>query len=295
MSLLTLGGLTLGGSAAAVLLALAGRTTWGRYGSKWRCWAWLALCLRLAVPLPLMPQSERRAPIQMDLPPAAAVPPAPVFPGDAPGPAPIPEPTPSVSAPEAPSCPDYQPPAPARRPSLSSAQIALGVWLLGAAAFLVRTGAAHLRFLRWLKRWAAPVTGGEAIAAFNQLGNRLGLDRRPRLLVCQGLKAPMLAGLLRPAILLPQEGVSGETLGFSLLHELTHYRRRDVWLKTLALWVNALHWFNPLMWYMVRLVERDIELACDEDALRSLPKSDFAAYGQTILDAVARLQGKDGM
>ena len=124
------------------------------------------------------------------------------------------------------------------------------------------------RTLRWLKRWAAPVTGGEAIAAFNQLGNRLGLDRRPRLLVCQGLKAPMLAGLLRPAILLPQEGVSGETLGFSLLHELTHYRRRDVWLKTLALWVNALHWFNPLMWYMVRLVERDTELACDEDALR---------------------------
>ena len=296
MSLLTLGGLTLGGSAAAVLLALAGRTTWGRYGSKWRCWAWLALCLRLAVPLPLMPQSERRAPIQMDLPPAAVTSPAPVVPGGAPGSAPAPEPKePAASAPEASSSPDVQPPARARRPSLSSAQIALGVWLLGAAAFLAWTGAAHLRFLRWLRRWAAPVTGGEAIAAFNQLGNRLGLDRRPRLLVCQGLKAPMLAGLLRPAILLPQEGVSGETLGFSLLHELTHYRRRDVWLKTLALWVNALHWFNPLMWYMVRLVERDIELACDEDALRSLPKSDFAAYGQTILDAVARLRGKDGL
>ena len=291
MSLLTLGGLTLGGSAAVVLLSLAGRTTWGRYGSKWRCWAWLALCLRLAVPLPLMPQSERRAPIQMDLPPAAVAPPAPVVPGGAPEPAPAPEPTePAASVPEASSSP-----APIREPSLSPAQIALGVWLLGAAAFLAWTGAAHLRFLRWLRRWAAPVTGGEAIAAFNQLGDRLGLDRRPRLLVCQGLKAPMLAGLLRPAILLPPGALSGEELGFSLLHELTHYRRRDVWLKTLVLWVNALHWFNPLMWYMVRLVERDIELACDEDALRALPPQDFAAYGQTILDAVARLRGKDGM
>ena len=295
MSLLTLGGLTLGGSAAVVLLSLAGRTTWGRYGSKWRCWAWLALCLRLAVPLPLMPQSERRAPIQMDLPPAAVAPPAPVVPGGAPEPAPAPEPKePAASVPEA-SSPDVQPPAPIREPSLSPAQIALGVWLLGAAAFLAWTGAAHLRFLRWLRRWAAPVTGGEAIAAFNQLGDRLGLDRRPRLLVCQGLKAPMLAGLLRPAILLPPGALSGEELGFSLLHELTHYRRRDVWLKTLVLWVNALHWFNPLMWYMVRLVERDIELACDEDALRALPPQDFAAYGQTILDAVARLRGKDGM
>ena len=274
MSLLTLGGLTLGGSAAVVLLSLAGRTTWGRYGSKWRCWAWLALCLRLAVPLPLMPQSERRAPIQMDLPPAAVAPPAPVVPGGAPEPAPAPEPKePAASVPEASSSPDVQPPAPIREPSLSPAQIALGVWLLGAAAFLAWTGAAHLRFLR----------------------DRLGLDRRPRLLVCQGLKAPMLAGLLRPAILLPPGALSGEELGFSLLHELTHYRRRDVWLKTLVLWVNALHWFNPLMWYMVRLVERDIELACDEDALRALPPQDFAAYGQTILDAVARLRGKDGM
>jgi beta-lactamase regulating signal transducer with metallopeptidase domain len=158
---------------------------------------------------------------------------------------------------------------------------------------LLWSGWAHLRFLSWLRRWAAPVTDGEAIRAFNQLGDRLGLHRRPRLLVCQGLKVPMLAGILRPALLLPQEGVSGEALGFSLLHELTHFRRRDIWLKTLAMWASALHWFNPLMWYMVRLVERDIELACDEDALRSLPKSDFAAYGQTILNAVARLQNRE--
>ena len=46
--LLTLGSLTLGGSAAILLLALAGRSTRGRYGAKWRCWGWLLLCLRLA-------------------------------------------------------------------------------------------------------------------------------------------------------------------------------------------------------------------------------------------------------
>ena len=150
----------------------------------------------------------------------------------------------------------------------------------------------HLRFLRWLRRWAAPVADSQAIAAFNQLGDQLKLSKRPRLLACQGLKVPMLAGALRPAILLPQEDMSSEVLGFSLLHELTHYRRKDIWLKSLALWVNALYWFNPLMWYMLRLVERDTELACDEDTLRALPPQDFAAYGQTIMDAVARLLEK---
>ena len=84
-------------------------------------------------------------------------------------------------------------------------------------------------------------------------------------------------------------------MGLFLLHELTHFRRRDIWLKTISLWVNALHWFNPLMWYMVRLVERDTELACDEDTLRRLPQDAYSAYGQTILAAVARLHNPDDL
>lgn len=289
--LLTLGTLTLGSSAAILLLALAGRSTRGRYGAKWRCWGWLLLCLRLAVPLSLLPHVQTGAPIRVDVPnpPAvtrpSAVPNTPNIPGDnsaSPGDAqgqpsqPAPSPTPQT---------------PEREPDL--ARLVLGLWLLGVCAVLVWNGIAHFRFLSYLRRWSAPVTTRDAIAAFNHLGDRLGLDRRPRLLMCQGLKVPMLAGLFRPAILLPQGNVSGEELGFSLLHELTHYRRKDIWLKTLAMWVNALYWFNPLAWYMLRLVERDTELACDEDTLRRLSRSDYSAYGQTILTAVARLHNRE--
>ena len=59
--LLTLGALTLGGSAAILLLSLASRSTRSLYGARWRCWAWLLLCLRLAVPFPLLPQGQREA------------------------------------------------------------------------------------------------------------------------------------------------------------------------------------------------------------------------------------------
>ena len=62
----------------------------------------------------------------------------------------------------------------------------------------------------------------------------------------------------------------------------------------LAMWVNTLYWFDPLMWYMVRLVEQDTELACDEDALRVLPPEAYAVYGQTVLTAVAKLQKQEG-
>lgn len=295
--LLTLGALTLGGSAAILLLALAGRSTRGRYGAKWRCWGWLLLCLRLALPFPLLPHIQTGAPIRVDVPnpPAvtrpSAVPNTPNVPGagnasasqgEAQG---NPGPAPSESAPS--------PAPPATERELDPARIVLGLWLLGVCAVLAWNGIAHVRFLSYLRRWSSPVADTDAITAFNRLGDQLGLDRRPRLLVCQGLKVPMLAGLIRPAILLPQGNVSGEELGFSLLHELTHYRRGDIWLKTLAMWVNALYWFNPLAWYMLRLVERDTELACDEDALSRLSRSDYSAYGQTILAAVARLQNRE--
>ena len=299
--LLTLGSLTLGGSAAILLLALAGRSIRGRYGAKWRCWGWLLLCLRLALPFPLLPYIRTGAPIRVDIP----NPPAVTQPSTVPNPPNNPNvpgtgnasasqgaaqgnPDPPVSSGGIPS------PAPlTTERELDPARVALSLWLLGACAVLARNGAAHVRFLSYLRRWSSPVADSDAVSAFNRLGDQLELHRRPRLLVCQGLKVPMLAGIFRPAILLPQGNVSGEELGFSLLHELTHYRRRDIWLKTLVMWVNALYWFNPLAWYMLRLVERDTELACDEDALSRLSRSDYSAYGQTILAAVARLQNRE--
>ena len=78
-------------------------------------------------------------------------------------------------------------------------------------------------------------------------------------------------------------------MDYALLHELIHYRRRDIWLKALAMLTVSVHWFNPVMWLMVRQVDRDIELACDEMALTVLPEEERLAYGETILQAAARV------
>lgn len=75
-------------------------------------------------------------------------------------------------------------------------------------------------------------------------------------------------------------------------HELTHFRRRDIPLKALVLWVKALHWFNPLMWLMARAVEQDTELACDDSTLHALPGDQRSAYGRSILQAVSAVQNR---
>ena len=295
----TLGALTLGGSAAVGALALASRSARSRYGAGWRCLAWLLLCLRLAVPISLLYHGEEpvRSPVRLPAPSDAIIyhspaPQAPPVSGqDWTGPAASPVPgrngapgAESAASGSAPSAPDQS------GFSLSLSQVLLGVWLAGVAAMALWAAVSHLRFLRYLSRWARPVADPETVQLYNQLGDLLGLDHRPRLRLCPGLPAPMLAGLFRPVLLLPEGEQEPEALRCALLHELTHYRRRDIWLKTLALWVNLVHWFNPVMWYMVRLVERDTELACDEAVLRLLPPQEHAAYGRTILDAVDRLR-----
>lgn len=292
-----LGALTLSGSLVIGVLILISRSPGTRYGARWRCWAWLALCLRLALPITLFPldQMGRDQPlIQLPAPSDTVIyhRPAPQPPANQSDSRPgtdqdslLPPAMPGPFAPQLPVQPESE------SVSLSLSQALTLLWLGGGALFLLWSLTAHLRFLSYLGRWAVPVSHPQTIALYNQLGDRLDLDRRPRLMVCPGLQAPMLAGLLRPVLLLPQGELTKTASYYALLHELTHFRRRDIWLKALALWVNAVHWFNPLVWYMVRLVERDTELACDEDALRRLPQAEHAAYGRTILDAAERLMG----
>lgn len=298
----TLGALTLGGSIAVILFAVTARASRTRYAARWRCWIWLLLCLRLVIPVSLMGGAEENAsaPIQLQVPSDTVIyeyePPAqttaqPSLPSGNPMQPDTPV-RPSVSV---------QPEVPADEPqetrpniSISLAQVVRIVWAVGAGVMLIWTVVSHLRFLRYVRRWSRGVEDPAAIRLYNQVGDRLGVSHRPNLRTCAGLKAPMLAGLVHPKLLLPEDAVQSDSLRFVLVHELTHYKRRDIWLKTIALLTNIVHWFNPFMWYMVRLVERDTELACDEAALRQLPPEDHAAYGRVILNAVERLKLKSG-
>lgn len=299
--LTTLGALTLGGAVAVILFAVTARASRTRYAARWRCWIWALLCLRLAIPfsmLSLRPESTK-APIQVSVPsdtvvyeyytPDVSRPTIDVTPDD----------TPVQSVPDIPvvsTQPDV-PPTEETKPqvSISVSQIVVIIWLVGVAVMAIWAILSHLRFTRYLRRWGEPVQDVEVIRLYNSVGDQLNVNRRPSLRVCAGLRAPMLAGFFRSVLLLPEESLNegSDTMRYILVHELTHYKRRDILLKTLALLANIVHWFNPFMWYMVRLVERDTELACDEAALRRLPPEDHAAYGRTILSAVERLKEKD--
>ncbi len=278
--LLRLTSLSAGGALATLLLLAVERLAGLRYAAGWRCLAWLLLCLRLAVPFSALQTQERSAaPIRVEVPADVVI----YQPSAPPAQQAIPSPQ---TPPTAPAQPREQTPAgptPQKRP-VTLSEALLAVWALGALGVAGWAALGHIRFLRYVRRWSESA-GERETRVCEELKDMLALRRAPRLLSCQGLQTPMLAGLMRPRLLLPAESMEETPLRHALLHELTHYRRHDILFKLLVLWVCALHWFNPAVWLMRRAVERDLELACDDAALRVLPERERAAYGKTILQA----------
>jgi len=264
--------LSLGGGVVALVLIGVARVTRARYAAKWRCVIWALLCLRLIILLPLVPQVQ--APVQMTVPQIDR----PVAVSAAP-----------TVAPDGGASSLLRPDGKEEAPALTLSHIVGGVWLLGMCGVLVWSGVAHMRLRRYLRRWASVETREEVCCRYAAQAQRLNLKRVPKLLACPGLEVPMLTGLVAPALMLPQDASSEDGLDYALLHELIHYRRRDIWLKALVMLTVSVHWFNPVMWLMVRQVDRDIELACDEMALTVLPEEERLAYGETILQAAARV------
>ena len=119
------------------------------------------------------------------------------------------------------------------------------------------------------------------------LAELCGRKRTPRLYRNPLAATPMLFGLFRPMILLPDREYTNDQLRAVLLHELTHLRRNDILVKWLSVLACAVHWFNPIAWFMRREIDRACELACDEAVVRNLDADGKQNYGETLLTVAA--------
>lgn len=100
---------------------------------------------------------------------------------------------------------------------------------------------------------------------------RFRFTRDPKICTTESRRAPLTFGIFRPTVLLPDDLQAGQVqFQLVLAHELAHIRRKDCLRKLLLAACLCLYWWNPLVWLMVRLANRDMELACDEAVLRAL-------------------------
>jgi len=165
--------------------------------------------------------------------------------------------------------------------------VAAIIWACGALMLLSWLLFCSVR-IALLRRQSAVVTSGLWHQTLGELCANERL-RQPILLQSAQVRSPFLVGLWRPAIVLPaDELISDEaSVRAVLLHELTHWRRRDLWWNLAARIIGIILWPQPLLWIVGRETERVAEEVCD----LSVVQGGCAAkdYARCLLDLSERL------
>jgi bla regulator protein blaR1 len=160
---------------------------------------------------------------------------------------------------------------------------AIAMWLVGCLVFLAFYLAKSWR-IRALVRKASPITCGRAFEALQRLEQTIGRRVQIKLASSNSSMEPGVFGIFRPVLLMPSgmsERLSDSELEAILAHELAHVRRRDNLMSSVHMFIEALFWFHPMIWWIGAKLVQEREHACDEEVLR-LGK-DPQAYAEGIL------------
>lgn len=101
------------------------------------------------------------------------------------------------------------------------------------------------------------------------------------------VQTPILIGFFHPVILLPDKKYEDMKLRNILMHEITHMKRYDIFVKWLFICIGAIHWFNPLVYFVRREMNKACELACDESVIKRFDNSEMQQYGNTLIAVAA--------
>ena len=161
------------------------------------------------------------------------------------------------------------------------------VWLVAALGLLIRKITIYQGFMRYIGAGLAPVSNTEMLNRLSIIAEQSGVKRPIELCVNPLVSSPLLIGFFHPCIVLPSENIPEKDFRYIILHELIHYKRRDMFYKWLVQVTVCLHWFNPLAHLMSREMTKACEFSCDEAVLAKMGCDSAQDYGKTLLDAMA--------
>ncbi|RHO33059.1 BlaR1 family beta-lactam sensor/signal transducer [Roseburia sp. AM16-25] len=164
--------------------------------------------------------------------------------------------------------------------------ILLGIWIVGILAMIILVIKSSLR-LRNLEKSALPLQNKEVRILYHHCLEEMGIHRDIPVYSTAFLKSPIIVGLLKPRIYLPIHLISDyneSDMRYMLLHELQHYKHKDAIASYLMNLAGVVYWFNPLVWYALKEMRNDREVACDTSVLKMLEEDAYEEYGNTLIN-----------
>lgn len=282
-------GISLSLTPLVLALLLLARPADKRFLPKWRLVIWAAVCLRLLLPFSLIPAKPL---VSVQLPQSLNTPFS-FYENGAQGTAkpPVAEgaekqsPAADANTQNAQSAENSlttAPHTPAAK-SVSPLQAAAFFWLGGAFAVFFHNILQYLIFKRKTLRWAAYSPAMQNV--LSQYTNKKVI-----VLVSNRVQSPLVFGLFKNRLVLPDENFSENELEYIFRHEVLHIEKGHLWLKLLMLAACCVHWFNPFIWVMASAASKDMEISCDTDVAENFKPAQKKEYCDVILRCTSAKQ-----
>lgn len=262
--------LSVAGSLLAGLLLALKKWTGKQFSPTWQYVLWVGVLLVMVVPVsvkvPALVQPLQEKQVVQTIPPAAAVQtvteqPAPVD---------------TLGEPAGEVLPFTEETA---LPSIPWWDVLAVLWVLGALGSLGYRLTGYVRFSKYIRRTGKPI----------ELD---GVPKRLRVCKTSAAVSPMVMGILRPMLILPETALTESRLPYVLRHELVHYRRGDILWRWLAVLATSVHWFNPMVYVAAAQMQEACEISCDWCVVRSMEEKTRNDYMRVILELLAEAMAK---
>ncbi|QHQ59456.1 BlaR1 family beta-lactam sensor/signal transducer [Anaerocolumna sedimenticola] len=158
-------------------------------------------------------------------------------------------------------------------------------WLTGCCIMLFFTIRSSLR-IRKLIHSSLPVQNQRVKLLLRECKEKAEIKKDIPVLSSAFLKSPISIGIFHPKIILPIHLISdfNETeIRYILLHELQHYRHKDIPINYIMCFARIFYWYQPFVWYALKEMRNDRELACDTSVLYLLDEESYVDYGTTLI------------
>ncbi len=172
----------------------------------------------------------------------------------------------------------------------SNLQMLSIIWVVGIFAIMINVFVVYIKFI-FKTRSSIRCDDERILTIFDECKSILNIHTNIPIIIDSRPSTPFLFGLIRPKIIFSSmmiNELSNAETRHVLMHELSHYKRKDILINWISFISQIIHWFNPLIWYSLSRMKDDCEIACDDYVLHYLNTLEHREYGNTIINILLK-------
>jgi beta-lactamase regulating signal transducer with metallopeptidase domain len=139
------------------------------------------------------------------------------------------------------------------------------IWLAGLLFIIVCQIIIYGLFKKRIRPWCAAISRQDDLKILAAICREMNIRRKIPMMTCKLIKSPMVIGIFKQVLLLPEMTFTPRQMKMILHHELVHIRRRDILYKCLVFAAKAVHWFNPFVHLLEAEADKEVEMSCDSE------------------------------